>query len=81
MRLGGDEFIALLNGADVTVATVVRSRLLKSLEQEVVLFGHCLMLSASIGVACCPRDGVTLQDLLRQADREMYREKRQMRDA
>ena len=80
-RLGGDEFIVLLYDADDTVAMSVRSRLLQSLEQEFILLGHRLTLSASIGMACCPRDGITLQDLLRQADKEMYREKRLMRDA
>ena len=81
VRLSGDEFVALLYDADMSVAVAVRSRLLCSLAQEVTLSGHRLMLSASIGIACCPRDGVTLQDLLRQADGEMYREKRLRRDA
>ncbi len=81
VRLSGDEFVALLYDADLSVAMAVRSRLLQSLEQEFILSGHRLTISASIGITCCPRDGITLQDLLRQADREMYREKRLMRDA
>ena len=81
VRLGGDEFIGLLYDADDTVATAVRSRLIASLEQEIVLPGHRFTLSASIGVAYCPRDGTTLRDLLKQADKEMYREKRLMKDS
>lgn len=81
VRLGGDEFIALLCNADATVAMAVRSRLIASLEQEIILSGHRLVLSASIGIASCPKDGITLTDLLRHADQEMYREKRLMRDA
>lgn len=81
VRLSGDEFVALLYDADLSVALAVRSRLLQSLEREITLLGHRLTLSVSIGIAYCPRDGITLQDLLRQADGEMYREKRLMRDA
>lgn len=51
--------------------------LTKTLNQHVMLMGHRFALSASIGVAYYPKDGITLQALLRQADEAMYKEKRQ----
>jgi len=77
VRLGGDEFAALLYDADEKMALEVRSRLSKLLEQSVVLIGYRLTLSASIGIACYPVDGTTLPMLLRQADKNMYKEKQQ----
>ncbi|MGB3294713.1 MAG: histidine kinase N-terminal 7TM domain-containing protein [Phormidesmis sp.] len=81
VRLGGDEFAALLYNADRAVAMEVRSRLKKALNKTAIIAGHCFNLSASIGVAYYPIHGKTLQDLLRRADRSMYREKRSIRKA
>lgn len=81
VRLGGDEFAALLYGANRAVALEVRSRLKKALTKTAIVAGHCFNLSASIGVAYYPIHGKTLQDLLRRADRSMYREKRSIRGA
>ncbi len=75
-RIGGDEFVALVHEANTGVALEVRSRLMKLLARPVVLSGHSFTLSASVGIAYYPKDGVTLQDLLRQADANMYQEKR-----
>ncbi len=80
-RIGGDEFVALLYEANRSVALEVRSRLIKLLSQSVSLSGHSFTLSASIGIAYHPEEGSTLQDLLRQADANMYREKRQLKEA
>lgn len=81
MRLGGDEFAAVVHESEPGVAMDVRSRLIKSLAQSVTLAGHRFTLSASIGIAYYPKDGLTLQALLRQADAQMYREKRQSKQA
>ncbi len=75
-RIGGDEFVALLYEANRAVALEVRSRLLKLLNRPVVLAGHSFTLSASVGITYYPQEGTTLQDLLRQADANMYQEKR-----
>ena len=80
-RIGGDEFVALLYKANRSVALEVRSRLINLLNQSVSLAGHSFILSASIGIAYYPEEGNTLQDLLRQADANMYREKRRSKKA
>ncbi len=80
VRLGGDEFALLLYDADEKVVLEVRTRFSKLLEQEALLMGHRLALSASIGAAYYPTDGTTLPVLLRQADKNMYEEKRQKKE-
>lgn len=81
VRLGGDEFVALLDEADSSVALEVRSRLLEVLDRPVTLAGHQFTLSASMGIAYYPIDGLSLQALLAQADRNMYQEKRSLKAA
>ena len=74
-RLGGDEFVALLSQAGEAAAMEVRSRLAKALSRPVIISGHRLTLSASIGSAYYPKDGSTLKALLKRADQKMYVEK------
>lgn len=75
-RLGGDEFVVLIreltSPADVgEIITKVRAAL-----DEPFWLGREWQARASIGVAVCPLDGTTLEELQRCADRLMYQEKR-----
>jgi diguanylate cyclase (GGDEF)-like protein/putative nucleotidyltransferase with HDIG domain len=75
-RMGGDEFVILLPGVkvdDVGPKLEQLQRLVKNVCQE--LFGEDL-LGASIGVAVYPADGRDAEQLLAEADRRMYQEKR-----
>ncbi|MEP6462086.1 MAG: EAL domain-containing protein [Frankiaceae bacterium] len=76
VRLGGDEFALLLpdlaGDADVAAA---HSSVQAALEGSVTIDGTELETAASVGVACAPRDGVTVPELLRCADAAMYRAK------
>jgi diguanylate cyclase (GGDEF)-like protein len=72
-RLGGDEFIVLLN--EITHendAGIVARRLLKSLEMPFNLSGNEVFISASIGISLFPADGNTPDDLIKSADIAMY---------
>ena len=72
-RLGGDEFVLILNDLDSEQglwALLERIRLKTS--QPVLLQEHSCNVSASMGVALYPRDGVDEQTLLRHADVAMY---------
>ena len=75
-RLGGDEFVVLLedlSGADT--AAIIAGKLASRLSEPLVIGGHELPVSASIGIALYPRDGGYAQDLLKNADTAMYRAK------
>jgi diguanylate cyclase (GGDEF)-like protein len=79
-RMGGDEFVVLLPGV---VAADVDAKI-KQFRDVVRDVGNQLfngsMLTASIGVAHFPLDGADAEQLLSEADRRMYKEKRARRD-
>lgn len=74
-RLGGDEFVVLLHYALPEDLPVVMERLIDHVEQSFTVSGHTLTPRLSLGAACFPRDGDTLQELMRHADQAMYRVK------
>jgi diguanylate cyclase (GGDEF)-like protein len=77
-RLGGDEFAILLTEANdrQQVVPVVR-RILKVLEEPVVVGGLALQVEASIGIAMFPEHGRTVDAVMRAADVAMYVTKEQ----
>jgi diguanylate cyclase (GGDEF)-like protein len=77
-RLGGDEFAILLTDAGdrQQVVPVVR-RILKVLEEPVVVGGLALQVEASIGIAMFPEHGRTVDAVMRAADVAMYVTKEQ----
>ncbi|WP_334881965.1 putative bifunctional diguanylate cyclase/phosphodiesterase [Nostoc sp.] len=79
-RLGGDEFIVLLVGIkDVFEVVAVVERIQKSLAGTVVLDGHEVSTTASIGIALSITGCKQPEDYLRDADIAMYRAKAQGR--
>jgi diguanylate cyclase (GGDEF)-like protein len=70
-RLGGDEFLVVAECRAEEVASVAQ-RLLQAVN---VSYGDG-RLSASVGIATCPRDGTDAATLLRRADIAMYESKR-----
>lgn len=79
-RLGGDEFVFLLAGADHDVAKEVVERLLKAIEQPLVIDQYQLTITASVGIAIYPEDGLDIESLQRNADVAMYRTKKESRN-
>ncbi|WP_431102368.1 putative bifunctional diguanylate cyclase/phosphodiesterase [Roseateles noduli] len=81
-RLGGDEFVALLPGCSADDAMHVAGKLRAVLEAPLPLAGsHArVQMTASIGVCAYPRDGLDLDQLLKNADIAMYEAKRAGRD-
>ena len=75
-RMGGDEFAIVLNDVrDTPSAMRVGEKLLESLAAPFPLEGRELRISASIGLAFYPEDGLDADTLLRHADVAMYRAK------
>jgi diguanylate cyclase (GGDEF)-like protein/PAS domain S-box-containing protein len=74
-RLGGDEFILVLPGADADAAAHVAGKLLAEVIQPYHIEQHELIVSASIGIAIFPDDGGDFDMLSQHADVAMYRAK------
>ena len=75
-RLGGDEFTIITSDVDSAAdAANVAQAVLSALARPVLLGDIEHFVSASIGIAVYPQDGVTTDVLLRNADIAMYRAK------
>ncbi|MBV9837276.1 MAG: diguanylate cyclase, partial [Solirubrobacterales bacterium] len=75
VRVGGDEFAALLMDADADHAVTVAKRLVASLEGPFRLEAVSAQLGASIGIALAPDDATDSASLMWCADVAMYRAK------
>lgn len=72
-RFGGDEFTIILNNIDhVKSAGLVAERLLSKLSLPMIVEGQELVITPSIGISLFPKDGDSLQVLLKHADTAMY---------
>jgi predicted signal transduction protein with EAL and GGDEF domain len=72
-RLGGDEFAILLpEVADRQSVVPVVRRVLKVLEEPVVVGGLALQCEGSVGIALFPEHGKTVDSVMRAADVAMY---------
>ncbi len=75
-RLGGDEFAVIL-AADVSPneASACATLLIDMLKAPYEIDGQEMVIGASIGIALSPGDGVTPDELMRNADMALYRAK------
>ncbi|WIO74053.1 GGDEF domain-containing protein [Porticoccaceae bacterium LTM1] len=76
-RWGGEEFLIILNTDDETLLTAIANRLHKAIQQ--VPFEIAGKITASIGGAILKR-GESINELLKEADRALYKAKDQGRD-
>ncbi|MCO1687897.1 EAL domain-containing protein [Pseudomonas aeruginosa] len=80
-RLGGDEFVVLISGLEGKRAEVSRrarqvaEKLRGLLAEPMLLDGHHLQVTPSIGIALLPDHGDNPTDLLKRADIALYRAK------
>ncbi|QKE63739.1 PAS domain S-box protein [Aquipseudomonas campi] len=80
-RLGGDEFVVLLSGLEGSRAETSRQvrqvaeKLRQLLAEPMLLDGHQLQVTPSIGIALLPDHGDNPTDLLKRADIALYRAK------
>jgi diguanylate cyclase (GGDEF)-like protein/PAS domain S-box-containing protein len=75
-RLGGDEFgVVLSDGVDSERIHAVAQRIISGLSQPYMVDHHTLYIGASVGSALGPRDGATVETLMRNADLALYRAK------
>jgi len=76
-RVRGDEFALLLPDADAPLARQVAGKVLKALEQPIMVERLPIEMGASIGIAVAPGHGLETETLLRKADLAMQAAKKQ----
>jgi diguanylate cyclase (GGDEF)-like protein len=80
-RMGGDEFVVLVeNYDDLEDVSRHAQRLVEQLSAPYVLGGNDCHVTVSIGISLFPADGADAQSLLKAADVAMYRAKDTGRD-
>jgi len=72
-RVGGDEFILLVESArNREELTLIAEKLIVALKDPFTIQGKEWQINASIGISIYPEDGLSVDDLLRKADKAMY---------
>jgi diguanylate cyclase (GGDEF)-like protein/PAS domain S-box-containing protein len=75
-RLGGDEFaIVIKDAGDPEYMEALANKIIETLSRPYEVDQHTLYIGASIGTAIGPRDGRTVEMLMRSADLALYRSK------
>jgi diguanylate cyclase (GGDEF)-like protein len=74
-RVGGDEFVAVLPGADGDAARRIATKVRRDLRAPMVFGDLSVVVGASVGVALFPDHGESPSALLSAADDRMYRAK------
>jgi len=77
-RIGGDEFAIILSGlSDTHPCGMVAGKVVNAMAAAFHLDGHEAHITASVGIAIHPADGVDVDTLVRHADTAMFRAKEQ----
>jgi len=78
-RLAGDEFALFIEGSasddDKAQASILARMVLAEIGKAFYVQQHEVFLTASIGIAMCPKDAENVIDLIRNADAAMYHSK------
>mgnify|MGYP002654728996 CR=1 FL=1 len=75
-RLGGDEFAIVIRDASATgVVRDLARRVIDRLSEPYQVEHHTLYVGASVGSAVGPRDGNSVEEMMRNADLALYRAK------
>jgi diguanylate cyclase (GGDEF)-like protein len=81
-RHGGDEFLYLISepGKEESIASIAR-RMIRLIQEPCIVSSRgieiSIALDASIGISISPKDGTTVDKLIKCADEAMYRAKQQ----
>jgi diguanylate cyclase (GGDEF)-like protein len=76
-RIGGDEFVIILDPAQQIRADTVALKVLHLLAKPLTLEKHRIEVTVSIGISFYPENGADTETLLRAADYAMYLAKRE----
>ncbi|MCR4300413.1 MAG: GGDEF domain-containing protein [Sulfuricaulis sp.] len=75
-RVGGDEFVVLLRNVALHDVPKVAEKIIEILSEPFTIAAKTLRITASIGVAAYPQDGIDAKALIHSADCAMYETKR-----
>ena len=80
-RVGGDEFmLVMMETKRMEDSTDIARKILAAFKEPLMVDGHQLQLSTSIGIAIYPEDGQDMETLTKQSDAAMYYSKGHGRD-
>ncbi len=72
-RIGGDEFLIVLNGIrGSSDAAAAAQRIISAIASEFVIQGRSLKISCSLGICVYPEHGEDAESLIKNADAAMY---------
>jgi diguanylate cyclase (GGDEF)-like protein/PAS domain S-box-containing protein len=76
-RIGGDEFVILLEQVDTMDVINIAQKVLDSLSESLIIEENKYFISASMGIAFFPDDALDGESLFKHADTAMYKAKEQ----
>jgi diguanylate cyclase (GGDEF)-like protein len=79
-RFGGDEFVILCAPAGVETSSALAERVDQAFTAPFAISGQNIRVTASVGIAIAPDNGVTADELMRHADIALYEAKGRGRD-
>lgn len=79
-RLGGDEFVLITSAGEPADAASLADKLVLALRDPIVIAGHQLRITASVGIAIYGGGEILPTELLKNADAAMYHAKALGRD-
>jgi diguanylate cyclase (GGDEF)-like protein len=75
-RIGGDEFVIILSSLpEDNIAERIATNVIKQITRPIEINNIEVAVSASIGISLYPENGITAEELIRSADKAMYRVK------
>lgn len=74
-RIGGDEFIVIIDIESIDQAKHVAQKLIEQIEQPLIIQKSSTTVTASIGISIYPDDANNAKELLEHADQAMYEAK------
>lgn len=77
-RVGGDEFVLILRGRREAAEAAEFAR--SALAEPIAVRGERCPVGLSVGVARCPEDGRSADELMGRADERMYEDKRKRKE-
>jgi diguanylate cyclase (GGDEF)-like protein len=77
-RWGGDEFIVIIRvTVDIGIVSRAVEHMIQAIEQPILIDSDEYLITPSIGISLCPKDGTNAEELIKNADMAMYHAKRE----